>query len=413
MGLFSRKRVARRLEVTPSRISQMATDGAMIAPITDEDGVDRGWPETYVEQVAAQRRGRQASLSIYGFPPPAAPASRVADVVVEVAGKHAFVQLLAVGAGRVGLISLLARTITREAPYLDGAERQASLLIVDGDDLMAFIRAAAGVLEVDLYDIAWVHLGDVYASEVVVISTPEPVTHRRLGFDWHDPADRVKQERVPWDVLHAKLGMPVPILSEFTTLGAVESWHRAGRTQIEIRTDYSEHYNMATAAALLSHLASRDTPSDRQEIKALRLAVTRFDRVIDWDRSGVPHIFFLQQAHPNDVKPLLTALYPDFEHLRAALGAAATTASRPTTNDRQMAAEVLARLAFTTYGPFGDYPNPALADALDRAVRVLVDPTPDEPRSWMDAPIFVPVMHEVRQIDVAQAMVHSAIARTN
>src|SRR5690606_33228405 len=65
MGLFSRKKVAKRLDLTPARVSQMATSGALIAPIEDEDGTERGWPGTYVEEVAARRQGRQTSRSIY------------------------------------------------------------------------------------------------------------------------------------------------------------------------------------------------------------------------------------------------------------------------------------------------------------------------------------------------------------
>lgn len=383
MGLFSRKKVAKALDLTPARVSQMATSGALIPPIEDEDGTGRGWPATYVEEVAASRQGRKTSRSIYGYPPQATSYTRVSDAVVQAKddGQQAFVQLLKVDAGLVGLITLLRSTVVNENPYMSSLGDRGLLYSIHGTDLLPFIHAAAAQLHVDEYDVAWVRLEEMQASEVVVVT--EPI--HRSGDSWHAPSasrrgydEDGKQEPITWGTLHAKLGAPVPIL-EVASAEVVDAWHRAGRAHTAVTLDVDNYYNRAMAASLLAQLASRDeTLTGRSwgaTSDALRLAISRIDNEIKWETSGTTHESFLvrQEDARDHVAPIVSVDYPDMSLLRPvlqdALIAGDLNVSRAV---RQAAADALGRLIYRDYGPFGAKPTPSLAYALKRGIGAVV-----------------------------------------
>lgn len=407
MGLFSRKKVAMRLDLTPARVSQMATSGALIAPIEDEEGTERGWPGTYVEEVAARRQGRQTSRSIYGYSTQATPFTRVNDAVIEVheGGSKAFVQLLQVDSGLVGLITQLRSTIDREGPYMSSLGERVSSFSSSGTDLLPFIHEAARVLGVDEYTVAWVRLEDLQASEVVVITEP---IHRDPAA-WYPSSARGgheedgQQEPIPWSTLHAKLGARVPVL-DVPTVKAVDSWHRAGRTHSTVIVDVDDNHNLATAASLLAHLASRaDTYTGSgwgATTAALKLAITRLDKTIDWDASGADYHAYLPNTAGDHVAALATTQHPVFDHLRAEISPAIldeATAPRP---ERQEAADVLGRLLYAVYGPFGEKPTPSLAHALERALSVMIHRFNEEmiAESYGDS-VARPVFYEIRTFE--------------
>lgn len=383
MGLFSRKKVAKALDLTPARVSQMANSGALIPPVEDADGTERGWPATYVEEVVATRQGRKTSRSIYGYPPQATPFTRVDDALIQVkdGGQRAFVQLVKVDAGLVGLITLLRSTIVNESPYMNSLGDRGPLYSIHGTDLLPFIHAAAERLGVDEYDVAWVRLEEIQASEVVVVT--EPIHHG--GHTWHSPSasrrgyeEDGKQEPITWGTLHAKLGAPVPIL-EIASAEAVDEWQRAGRTHTTVTLDVDNYYNRAMAASLLAQLASRDdaaigrASSGRSD--ALRLAISRLEKEIKWETSGTTYESYLirQEDARDHVAPIVSVEYPDMSRLRPVLQNALIdgdlNASRTV---RQSAADTLGSLIYKVYGPFGATPTPSLVYALERGISAVV-----------------------------------------
>ena len=405
MGLFSRKKVAKRLDLTPARVSQMATSGALIAPIEDADGTERGWPGTYVEEVAARRQGRQTSRSIYGYSTQATPFARVNDAVIEDRGQRAFVQLLQVDSGLVGLITQLRSTIERDGPYLNSIGDRVSSFSSFGTDLLPFIHEAARVLGVDEYSVAWVRLDDLQASEVVVITEP---IHRDPSA-WYPTSARGgqeeegQQESIPWSTLHAKLGAPVPVL-DVPTVEAVDSWHRSERTHSTVVVDVDDNYNRATAASLLAHLASREgafTGSGwATKAAALKLAITRLEKRIDWDASGANYRAYLPSKEAEHVAAIATTQHPVFDHLRTEIAPALLDEATAPRADRQEATDVLGRLHYAVYGPFGEKPTPALAHGLERALDVMVHRFNDEliTESYGDS-VTRPVFYELRTFE--------------
>lgn len=419
MGLFSRKKVAKRLDVTPARVSQMAASGAIIAPIEDADGTDRGWPATYVEEFAARRAGRQTSRSIYGFPPQATNPIRVADTVVtKPASKdQALIQLLKVDAGVIGLITPLWKTVQMEAPYKATLGYRPYRSFGFEDDSLAYILEAEAALEIDLYDIAWVHVESDEAHEIVVVFDADrrQTTLGAWGSGAPKQTHSAKQEQVSWETLRTKLGSKVPML-DIPTLEAVEAWNKAGKSATTIELDTNRYFNIAMSAALLDPLEQRERSKPSQlgtsKADALRLAIARLTHIIDWEASGAQAWSTIAQLEPRNVELLVKTCNPAYGLLRENIQTCEMEQIDLTTEMRQSAADELARILYEEFGEFGDTPDAALAYALEEGIRIICDLLPGE----MNAETFrhqavFPAFHELRSFVLERCNEHEEYYR--
>lgn len=418
MGLFSRKKVAKRLDVTPARVSQMAASGAIIAPIEDEDGTDRGWPATYVEEFAARRAGRQTSRSIYGFPPQATNPVRVADAVVTRSGSkdQAFIQLLQVDAGVIGLIVPLRKTAQMEAPYKATLGYRPYRGFGFEEDALAYILQAEAALQTDLYDIAWVQVESDDAHEIVVVFDEDrrQLTQGSWGSSEPQRSHSAKKEQVSWETLHAKLGSKVPML-DIPTLEAVEAWNKAGKSATTVELDTSRYFNIAMSAALLVGLESRERSklhAGTGTEDALRLAITRLARKIDWEASGAQAWTAAAQLEPQNIELLVKTCNPVYDQLRGTIQTCEMEQVELTTEQRQSAADVLAHILYEEFGEFGTTPDAALAYALEEGIRIICDLFPSEMKSASieHQPVF-PVFHELRSFTLERWNEHEEYYR--
>lgn len=418
MGLFGRKKVADALGVNASRISQMATSGDIIPAIDDDDGLGRGWPKTYVEEVAGRRQRRQTSRSIYSIPAPALQYASSSDTIVEEGERPAFVHLLDVNGDRIGLITTLQDVIRHPRPFHDQPDsRNRELATWGGDDFIPTIHAAATDLNVSPFDVAWVHLGDIYATELVLTSEPAShlVPHRRERFTVKAGVEETTRiERIPWATLHAKLGAPVPVLGA-PTLDAVEEWRQANRTPIDFTVDVYGHYNTSLAASLLADLVDKYAGNLHSQVTnpeledALRLAVSRLVAELDWSRSGELGSAYFIDANEDDVDALTTYRQTEFVHQRDRVSPKLIDNLTRSTSERQAAANLLGRLRYEEYGDYGSTPSPALSLALKEGINAIVSLTHDE---WMEDPsgnrASLPQFHSVRPVSLAPARPTSA-----
>lgn len=402
MGLFNRRKIADFFGVSPARISQMSADGDIIPAIDDEDRYDRGWPETYVEEVAARRQGRQTSRSIYGIPAPATPYTPVADTIVNAkfAG-HAFIQLVDVDGDRVGLITSLNEIHRQPRPMRDQlGPRPSNLILWDGDDLLPLIHQAATDFTISYFDVVWIYLDTLHPTEVVIVSEPRTRTepHRRGRLTHHTHLEETTRiDRITWPTLAAKLGAPVPILGA-ATVDAVEQWRQAGRKPIDIDFDRDGYYNRTQAASLLTDLTSKNEFGEQSElVDALRLAASRLTLTIPWSESGQAAPSYVAEANPDTVTELTTTRQPDFRHYRDRIADTLISDPDRTRDERQAAANLLGRLLYNTYGEYGDQPSPAVSFALNEGIRAIVVETTAE----MDGDAFsdsvtIPRFHSLR-----------------
>lgn len=419
MGLFNRKKVAGAFGVSASRVSQMASSGEIISPVDDEDGLDSGWPETYVQEVAARRQGRQTSRSVYGVPAPAAPYTPIADTIVESKHDgHAFVQLVDVDGERIGLITSLQDIIRHTNPLKDQlGTRTREALTWSGDDLLPAIRSAANDFNTSVFDVAWVHLGDLYATEIVITSEPTTaaILYRRERFATREQIDETTRiERLPWETLHNKLGAPVPVLAA-PTVDAVEKWRQDNRTpSTKIVFDSAGYYNKALAASLLADLLDKDTPTPQpQREDALALAISRINADIPWEESGELDIPYFVEANDAHVEPLTIFRTPAFDHHNRLEGKLLDNTTR-TTAERQTAANALGYILHSTYGEYGDSPSPALAYALEQGIRATITLTRDE---WSVADLdldnaVTPRFHSTREVTLRHSPQAATYAAT-
>lgn len=412
MGLFNRKKVAGAFGVSASRVSQMASSGEIISPVDDEDGFDSGWPETYVQEVAARRQGRQTSRSVYSIPAPAHKYTPVGDTVItDVGERPTFIHLLDVSGDHIGLITPLQDVLRHPRPFHDQpATGDRELSTWGGDDLVPVIHTAANELKVSPFDVAWVHLADIYATEIVLTSEPSShlVPHRRERFTVKDGVEETTRiERIPWTTLHAKLGAPVPTLGA-PTLDAVEEWRRANRTPVDITADAHGHANTALSASLLADLVDKyaENPyhfdENRELEDALRLAVSRLVANLPWERSGQIAPPYFGEANKSDVATLTTYVQTEFVHHRDRITPKLIDDLACTTTERQAAADLLGRLHYQEYGEYGANPSPALAFALDDGIDAIISLTHDE---WMNDPTgdraIKPRFHSIRRVSLA------------
>ncbi|MFI8413638.1 hypothetical protein ACIGB6_14380 [Paeniglutamicibacter gangotriensis] len=418
MGLFSRKKVAKRLDVTPARVSQMAASGAMIAPIEDEDGTDRGWPATYVEEFAARRAGRQTSRSIYGFPPQTTNPIRVADTVVTKSGSkdQALIQLLQVDAGVIGLITPLWKTVQQEAPYKATLGYRPFRSFGFEDDSLAYILEAEAALEIDLYDIAWVHVESDEAHEIVVVFDEDrrQTTQGAWGSGAPKQTHSAKQEKVSWETLRTKLGSKVPLL-DIPTLEAVEAWDKAGKTVTTVELDTNRYFNIAMSAALLVGLESRERSklhAGTAKAEALRLAIARFTRIIDWEASGAQAWTSIAQLEPQNIELLVKTCNPVYDQLRGTIQTCEMEQIDLTAEQRQSAADELAHILYEEFGEFGATPDAAIAYALEGGIRIICDLLPGEMNAEnIQHQAVFPVFHELRSFILERCNEHEEYYR--
>lgn len=412
MGLFGRKKVADKLGVNVSRVSQMTTAGDIIPAIDDADGLGRGWPQTYVEEVAGRRQKRQTSRSVYSIPAPAHEYTPIGDtVIVDVGERPTFIHLLAVDGDHIGLITPLQDVVRQPRPLHDEpGTHDRELRSWEGDELAPVIHTAADELNISPFDVAWVHLGDIYATEIVLTSEPAAhlVPHRRERFTVKNGAEETTRiERIPWPTLHAKLGAPVPVLGA-PTLDAVEEWRQANRTPVDITADAYGHANTALSASLLADLVDKyaENPYSRdgnQELEdALRLAVSRLVANLPWDRSGIIACPYFAEANEDDVTTFTNYKQTEFVHHRDRITPKLIDDLDRTTPERQAAANLLGSLHYEEYGEYGANPSPALAFALDAGIDAIISLTHDEWMNDLDGDRATkPRFHSVRTVSLA------------
>lgn len=407
MRLFSRTKVAKRLEVTPGRVSQLAAEGEMIPAVEEEDGTARGWPETYVEEVVARRSGRETSRSIFGFPPDAAGFTRAGDVVVD-GGRNGryFVQLLRVKAGTIGLLMRLD-TLSEHDLLEDEVVRNYHPFTVDGDALVPLIHQAAAEFEVDPYDVAWVELRDIEAVEVFLGSEEATrAAYNRRPWSNEEYTDTANVERIGWDILRSKLGERVPVL-DVRVQAAVEAWQQAGRTTGILTLDADKYHNTAVAAAVLAERAAAVSENGYSRTSAdvsqsLRLAATRLAAQIPWELSGEPASSFLVDTEPENVQRITRTHYPEFAEFREAIEKESLEDGKVSTEAAQDAVNILAQRLYREHGPYGEKPDAVLAYALERGMSSIQSPMRGEP---FGRDVLVPRFYSVRQFDVDESRV--------
>lgn len=415
MGLFGRKKVADALGVNASRISQMTTAGDIIPAIDDDDGLGRGWPGTYVEEVAGRRQKRQTSRSVYSIPVPQHPYETVGDTTLtDTTQRSIFVQLLDVTGDYIGLITSLQPITRHPKPMLDQVDtHHRELTYWQADDLISTIHSAAREFNVSPFDVAWVHLGDLYATEVVLTSEPADhlVPHRRNRFTVENGTEETTRiEQVPFSTLHAKLGAPVPVLAA-PTLDAVEQWRQANRTPVDVDFDVDGHYNTVLAASLLADLVDKygQNPHRYSDAKpeledALRLAVSRLVDDLPWSCSGEIITPFFVEQNIDDVAPFTNFRQSAFAHHQDRISAKVIEDIRRTTSQRQAAVNLLGQLKYEKYGDYGTDPSPALSYALDKGITAIISLTREE---WMDDldgdRAQHPAFHSIRTVSLAQS----------
>jgi len=414
MGLFGRKKVADALGVNASRISQMTTAGDIIPAIDDDDGLGRGWPGTYVEEVAGRRQKRQTSRSVYSIPVPRHPYDPVGDTTLTDGRLDIFVQLLDVAGDYIGLITSLQPVTRHPRPMLDQVStHHRELTYWQADDLIPTIHSAAREFNVSPFDVAWVHLGDLYATEVVITSEPADhlAPHRRNRFTVENGTEETTRiEQVPFSTLHAKLGAPVPVLAA-PTLDAVEQWRQANRTPVDVDFDVDGHYNTVLAASLLADLVDKygQNPYRHSGTKpeledALRLAVSRLVADLPWSCSGEIITPFFVETNIDHVGPLTSFRQSAFVHHQDRISAKLIEDINRTTNQRQTAVNLLGQLKYEKYGEYGTDPSPALSYALDKGITAIISLTRQE---WMDDPegdrAQTPAIHSIREVSVARS----------
>lgn len=390
----------------------MASSGEIISPVDDDDGLDSGWPETYVEEVAGRRQKRETSRSVYSIPAPASPYTPISDTIITDVGEQpVFIHLLDIAGDHIGLITTLDDVIRHPRPFHDQPSNQRRELSPwGGSDFIPTLHAAATELNVSVFDVAWVYLGDLDATELVLTSEPTShlAPHRRGRFTVKNGVEETtRTERIPWATLHAKLGAPVPVLGA-PTLTAVEEWRQANRTPTSVTDDVYGHYNTTLAASLLADLADKYSGNPHSQRAnadledALRLAVTRLVLETKWSRSGELAQLYFVEANEDDVAALTTYRQTEFVHHRERISPKLIDNITRSTSERQSAANLLGRLRYEEYGDYGSTPSPALSFALEEGVSAIISLTHDE---WMDDPdgdrATSPQFHSVRSVSIA------------
>ncbi|MBF6671159.1 hypothetical protein [Glutamicibacter sp. FBE19] len=372
MSLFSRKKVAKVLDVTPARVSQMATTGDIIQAVEDEDGTDKGWPETYVEEISARRTGRRTSRSIYGYGTQASTPKREVDYVAERNGKQAFVQVFRTESGLIGLITILKDVVKEEPPYKHTVKWN-PWLHLNSDDLVYYMSTAEHDHGISIYDIAWVQTNNEGATEIVVTTEklPAQALPDHMRFAQEKPSVTVSRQKISWPTLHSKLGMKVPML-DVPTYDAVDAWYRAQKTTATLELDVDGNYNRAESATLLKGLKDREECSS-----ALGHAADRLFEGTNWSASGSQAGNGFLPKDQEHLEFISITKTPGFSHLRPAEDLS-DEEKVLSVQERQKMATALAGFLYKEYGPYGSTPTSSLAIALDYGINVLLHPSSKE-----------------------------------
>lgn len=370
---FSRSRLARLLGVTPGRVSQMQSSGEIVKPEIELDEKTNVWPATYGESIVARRSGRKVSSSVYGFLPPAKPAERSGDTLVQVRDYWCFGQKFSTPSGVIVLASLLSRSGEDSLPGM--APGNAREVYIGEREMVDLMQAVADdLLDGDVFAAAWAWWPEQSAwlpglKEVVVIDDGTEGIHRPL-LGRHDRGLRVETNQLSYQDLANKLGRPVPLFpSAIATVGVVELWQAAGRQRaIKIVVDSSGHEERAASASLIRVLPGLS--DDEQELACRALLKT-----VDWDESGRinedPWRFHVR-GNSDVIDSLALPQQPNIERYRAAIGDSIRLDETADLTTIQNTMDRLSDLLETVYGPFGEKPDHRAAFAIRLARRYLL-----------------------------------------
>lgn len=406
MGLFSRKKVATKLEVSIGRVSQLASTGALIEPMEDDESGHKGWPATYVEEVAGRKKGRSTSRSIYSFAPATSPAIRETDGIIDNPETHeqAWVQFFKTNSGHIGVITPLQRTKEVAPPPYKPVLQRAPLYSELGSSELALMTNAISLLnELTIYDVAWVYVrrDDLYE---VVISEAPAIRENNPRSSWE--VDRkLKTENVSHQTLSTKMGRKIPLI-DLPTAAAVEDWNRADKTPITRDLEWTRNFNLALSASILTGLEqgeqTKSGATSRVRAAALNLAVARLAAEIEWDSAGAWAIRPPQETQEH-VEYIVKTVEPDLSIEQAAVKQSKAAALTAPAAKRQEYANELYDLIYSKYGKHGDAPEEITAYALGLGITALCDLTIDEIKeeSPEKQPRF-PVRNDLRSFEKHQ-----------
>lgn len=382
MALFSRKRVARELGVTPARVSQMQNESAILPPTRDdEDG--SGWPQPYVMEIAAARDPlqRRTSRSLFGLLPATGPAERMSDVVHD----NLFIQYFSRGEETIALVSHLVD----QKPAIGNFKPDIGVVsrYIGKRDLAESVIQATSTLELDPFDIYWVahsridddsiHLRDGYGEFVLIQEGDAPAT--------------VAMSIITAETVSQKLGRKVPRIPDpISTLQTVERWRQNGRQLINAEGS-PKAWNRALAAV---HVASMSTAEDNTNVELICYYLTRNIR---WDECGdIDDDPWAPLEDVEFVEWLALEQNVDPRNLRPTIQTFETEPGDTSVQARRRAARWLSRRLYEEYWRHGRQPDRSLAEACRVGIAAvsrpdLTFPPQDE---WFEAQPF----HEIREL---------------
>jgi hypothetical protein len=386
-AFWTRKKMARKLGVTPQRVHQMQASGVLVSPERDADGDVEGWPETYAEAFVGRRLGRRVSQSVFGLSPSTVPAELVDDTVLRLRSSDdctIFAMRLQHPEASVVFLQPLA---FEPEPVFAGAAPSGTARSVRTDDeeiRLAVRRSADLWFDGDVTQAAFVLVTERYGSasfwDIVVTDDPTAVEQQRVAPHWlevgsHEQLPLVDAGTVTAAVLRDRLGRPVPaFLPDQLTPSVLERWQANGRQPVVIVRDYGANDRAVVAAMMIDALE----PVPEATRAAMVSAVLEGVR---WEDSG---------AAPSELTPNMAAGLADWDDDPAAVAQQlvlqlpefASRASAAGLRDRPMTvpltpsaftkiANDTQRLLFDLYGVHGKQPAPRVVSALELGLDAL------------------------------------------
>lgn len=370
-SLFSRNSFAKRIKVSPPRISQMLGTGEIAKPEIQLDEKTFAWPASYVEAYAAERSGRKVSGSIYGFLPPAKPAIEGEVALVEHEGIRCFAQKFTTESGCIVLATLLSRNQKNNWPGMAPLPAEVAHTGT-GEMVKLFEKVADEMLNGDLFSVSWVWLkwgsfSPTKIQEVVIIDEGDS-SRESSRYDTQKKRYRTEFSDLSFEAIAGKLGRPVPAFpSRLATPEVVEQWLAGGRVSpTEVFMDTTRFEQYAAAAALIRNLPDRDLNSSQRSVLGGVLT-----RTIRWEESGQLEEGFSEPDVWPDSADYVSwhaiARQPDFARFREASEGNVISIESVDDEQGQEILDSISELLEHRYGPYGKIPDASVASALSVA----------------------------------------------
>lgn len=290
--ILSRSAVARILGIGRSRVSRMESGGQLTKAqqySTQDPTQDiTGWPASYIQYVANQRKGVLTSPSLLGHPTSGAPAARIVNAFINDPDRYSkavHLQIFTTLEGKVavftgGLDHTPDQPWSGLAPLISGTR---PIQYLDEEFTQWVMKIADDYLDGDPFSCHWLTTSvwdheERFTELVVHLNPDKPMTGK------YKPSHLIATfGPISGEAVAAKLGRKVPLLPfPMRDQLTFDQWQQAGAVDdVQVLRDLDCSEQRASAAVILSHLEVED--AELRDVLAHALAAQ-----VNWERSNQP-----------------------------------------------------------------------------------------------------------------------------